>query len=540
MNGLFLLLLSLVASLSAAQPEPRVVDRLPERLGGEWWFRVGHDPAWSSPFREKTHWQLIKVPRAWELQGFRGYNGHAWYRFTFKLSPRFANETLGIDLGHLGDADEVFLNGQRIGGSGSFPPMYQSATLQRRIYPLPQSKLRYGEYNEIAVHVYNDGRFGGFLGPTPKIDSYRQLAMEQTARDVVLWTSAGLLLALAALHTILAVLYRTHQGPWLLVAFLVAFACYELTYTAWGPYLLWSSGTVFRLNVALFLLSVGLFLPSLISILGQAVPTPFLVFTSLTALGAAFAMVWRRTSDLYLWIYMAEVGIVIIVVTILRKFWERPSPFHRGQWPLLITAAPFFASVFADVAVDLGWLPRPSLPGLVLYSSVGVIPFAFSVSFVLLDRQSREHASGLLPPLGLLPYPFLVKEVKRRLATAATTPFAVAFCRLTTAAGTAIDVTTILGELRCQLRHCDLLSQFSPETLAMLLDDLDEREAVAHLERIRRALRQGPGGLQIRLTAGLAASRPARFATAEELLKAAEAALFAARSEGGDCVATAP
>lgn len=536
----FLLLLGLVGSLAAAQPEPQVVDRLPTRLGGEWWFRVGHDPAWSSPFREKTHWQLLKVPGAWELQGFRGYNGHAWYRLTFKLSPRFTNETLGIDLGNLGDVDEVFLNGQRIGGSGSFPPAYQSATLKRRLYPLPQSKLRYGEYNEIAVHVYNDGRFGGFLGPTPKIDSYRQLAVEQTGRDVVLWTSAALLFALAALHTILAVLNHTHRGLWLLVAFLVTLACYEITYTAWGPHLLWSSGTVFRLNVALFLFAVGLFLPALNSILDRTVPTLFLAFTSVTALGAGFAMVWRRTSDLYLWVHMAEVGVVIIVVTILKKFLERPSPRHRGQWLLLITAVSFFASVFADIAVDLGWLPRPSLPGLVLYSSVGVVPFAFSVSLVFLDRQSREHAAGLFPPLGLLPYPRFVEEVKRRLVTTSNAPFAVAFCRLTTAAGTPIELTTILGDLRSQARHCDLLTQFSPEILAMLLDGVDERAAVAHLERIRRALRQGPGGLQIRLTAGVAAARPTRFATAQELLKAAEAALFAARSEGGDCVATAP
>lgn len=537
MKGLFLLF-SLVGSLAAAQPEPRVVDRLPESLSGYWWFRVGHDPAWSSPFREKTHWQLIKVPGAWELQGFRGYNGHAWYRFPFKLSPRFANETLGIDLGNLGDADEVFLNGQRIGGSGSFPPTYESATLKRRIYPLPQSKLRYGEYNEIAVHVYNDGRFGGFLGPAPKIDRYQQLATEQTGRDVVLWFSAGFLLALAALHTLLTALSPTHRSQWLFVAFLVSLAGYEITYTAWGPSLLWSSGTVFRLNVALFLLAVGLFLPSLNSILGQAVPTPFLVITSLSVLGAAFAVVWRRTSDLYLWVHMAEVGILIIAVTTLRKF--LPRPLGPGQWPMLITTAVFSASVFADVAVSLAWLPRPSLPGLVLYSSLAVIPFVFSVSFVFLHRQSRENAASLLPPLGLLPFPRFVEEVKRRLATTPIAPFAVAFCRLTTAAGSAIDVTTILGKLRCHVRHCDLLTQFSPETIALLLDGVDERAALAHLERIRRALRQDPGSRQIRLTAGLAASKPDRFATAEELLKAAEAALFAARSEGGDLVATAP
>jgi GGDEF domain-containing protein len=90
------------------------------------------------------------------------------------------------------------------------------------------------------------------------------------------------------------------------------------------------------------------------------------------------------------------------------------------------------------------------------------------------------------------------------------------------------------------LRHCDLLARYSRETVAILLDEQDEREALAYVERVRRALRQLPDRLLLRPTAGLAAFKPGRYATAEELVKAAEAALYAARSEGGDCTATAP
>ncbi len=530
----------LVASSALAQPATYVVESLPFSLEGQWWFRTGHDPAWSSPFREKTHWQAVQVPGPWERQGYRGYNGHAWYRLTLQIPSRFSGDSLGVDLGALGDVDEVFLNGQRIGQSGSFPPTYEPATLQRRIYRLPRTSLRFGEFNELAVHVYNERRFGGFLGPPPVIDRYEQLLARQTGRDVVLWVGAAVLAVLALFHGLISLFYVGGREQWPWVGFLLSFGLYQITYASFGPAFFFSSGLSFRLNVAFLLLSVGLFPLVLATMFARPAPTLALVFASVMAVGSGFAVLWRRAADLYLWVYLAEMGIVVLVVLSLWLLLRRQWPQRDMPWPLLVTALLFFAAVFADVAVDLCLLPRPSFPTLVLYSSLGVLPFAFALSFNLTTRWARLHAASLLPHLGLLPWVTFTHEVQKRLSASPPAPFALALMRFSTAAGTGVEVETVVSHLRLHLRHCDLLARYSRETVAILLDGQDEREALAYVERVRRALRQLPERFLLRPTVGLAACKAGRYATAEEVVKAAEAALYAARAEGGDCTATAP
>lgn len=530
----------LLASSTLAQPATSVVDSLPFSLAGQWWFRTGHDPAWSSPFREKTHWQAMQVPGPWEKQGFLGYNGHAWYRITLQLPSRFSGESLGVDLGMLGDVDEVFLNGQRIGESGSFPPAYEPATLHRRIYRLPRVSLRFGELNELAVHVYNQWRFGGFLGPPPVIDRYEKLLAKQTARDMVVWVGATVLGVLALFHGLISLFYGGGKEQWPWVGFLVSFALYQITYANFGPSFFFSYGFAFRLNVVFLLLSVGLFPLVLATVFARPAPTLVLVFTSVMAVGSGFAVLWRRAADLYLWVYLAEMGIAVIVALSFWLFFRRQRPQHALPWPLVLTALLFFATVLADVAVDLCLLPRPRFPTLVLYSSLGVLPFAFTLSFALTTRWAQVHAASLLPHLGLLPWATFTQEVHKRLSASPPSPFALALMRFSTAAGTPIEVETVVSRLRMNLRHCDLLARYSRETVAILLDAQDEREALAYVERVRRALRQLPDRFLLRPTVGLAAFKAGRHATAEELVKAAEAALYAARSEGGDCTATAP
>ncbi|GBC79845.1 hypothetical protein HRbin09_01072 [bacterium HR09] len=537
---LFGLGLWLVASSTLAQPATYVVDSLPFSLQGQWWFRTGHDPAWSSPFREKTHWQAIQVPGPWEKQGYPGYNGHAWYRLTLQIPSRFSGESLGVDLGTLGNVDEVFLNGQRIGESGSFPPTYEPATLQRRIYRLPRVSLRFGELNELAVHVYNEARFGGFLGPPPVLDRYEKLLAEQTGRDLVVWVGAAVLAVLALFHGLISLFYGGGREQWPWIGFLVSFALYQVTYANFGPAFFFSPGLAFRLNVVFLLASVGLFPLVLATVFARPAPTLALVFTSVMAVGSGFALLWRRAADLYLWVHFAEVGIAVIVALSLWLFFRQKRTPRGLPWPLVVTALLFFASCLGDVAVDLSLLPRPSFPLLVLYSSLGVLPFAFSLSFALTTRWARVHAASLLPHLGLLPWATFTHEMHKRLIASPPSPFALALMRFSTAAGTPVEVETVVPHLRLHLRHCDLLARYSRETVAILFDAHDEREALAYVERVRRALRQLPDRFLLRPTVGLAACKAGRYSTAEELVKAAEAALYAARAEGGDCTATAP
>ncbi len=117
------------AAVASAQEAPPInVSQLPTSLAGEWLFRIGHDPSWASPFRERRNWQRIRVPGSWESQGFAAYNGHAWYRLPLFVSSQLAGQNLGLDAGLIADVDEVFLNGRKVGATGTFPPRFARAS----------------------------------------------------------------------------------------------------------------------------------------------------------------------------------------------------------------------------------------------------------------------------------------------------------------------------------------------------------------------------------------------------------------------------
>lgn len=130
-------------------------------LAGGWKFSVGDNPKWSAANMYDGNWENILVPSSWENQGFHGYDGYAWYRKTFKLPYDSKDNSLYIFLGYVDDVDQVFINGQLVGFSGSFPPDYSTAYDKFRRYPIPKNILKFGQLNTIAVRVYDDQLEGG-------------------------------------------------------------------------------------------------------------------------------------------------------------------------------------------------------------------------------------------------------------------------------------------------------------------------------------------------------------------------------------------
>jgi phosphoserine phosphatase RsbU/P len=54
-----------------------------------WRFHTGDNPAWAEPNFDDSQWQLLRSDEDWGRQGYKGYGGFAWYRFSV-LSIRFA------------------------------------------------------------------------------------------------------------------------------------------------------------------------------------------------------------------------------------------------------------------------------------------------------------------------------------------------------------------------------------------------------------------------------------------------------------------
>jgi hypothetical protein len=135
-------------------------------LSGYWKFSIGDDSKWASPLFDDSDWDQITVPGQWENQGYRDYNGYAWYRKTFKPGNIPANTPIYLMLGRIDDVDVVYLNGKEIGSGGKFPPNYETAYNRIRKYAIPVDYLKEDAQNVIAVRVYDGYLEGGIVeGP---------------------------------------------------------------------------------------------------------------------------------------------------------------------------------------------------------------------------------------------------------------------------------------------------------------------------------------------------------------------------------------
>jgi sialate O-acetylesterase len=132
-------------------------------LHGPWLIEIGDNPEFARPQYDDSKWETITVPGSWENEGFPGYDGYAWYRKHFVFPEDMNTSHLYLKLGKIDDVDEVYLNGQRIGGMGEFPPQYKTAWDEKRRYKLDAELLRIGAENVIAVRVYDGGGGGGII-----------------------------------------------------------------------------------------------------------------------------------------------------------------------------------------------------------------------------------------------------------------------------------------------------------------------------------------------------------------------------------------
>lgn len=146
-------------------------------------FRTGDDPHWKNLTQDESGWKDIRTDQRWEPQGYTRYNGYAWYRIRFILPTALRNnafwkDSLVIRLGMIDDVDETFLNGVKIGQTGSLPDDpggYVGKWDTKRHYVLPatSSLLRWDQENLIAICVFDNKEGGGLFGGIPCVRMMR-------------------------------------------------------------------------------------------------------------------------------------------------------------------------------------------------------------------------------------------------------------------------------------------------------------------------------------------------------------------------------
>ncbi|HTI08917.1 MAG TPA: GDSL-type esterase/lipase family protein [Puia sp.] len=140
-------------------------------------FSTGDQPSWKETAFRDDSWPSIRTGIPWEQQGYKGYDGYAWYRIHFTLPSSLITasrlkDSLRIYLAHIDDADEIYLNGSLIGKHGSFPGEPEGFVTRNYLvrevhFSVKDAHLRWDQDNVIAIKVYDGGGNGGLYGGTP-------------------------------------------------------------------------------------------------------------------------------------------------------------------------------------------------------------------------------------------------------------------------------------------------------------------------------------------------------------------------------------
>ena len=132
-------------SLEYSRSLPQPID---EGMTGKW-YETTYVP---------KNWKNINVPGYWEDQGIRNLDGIVWYRKEVNIPASIIGKKAKVFLGRIVDADELYINGKRVGSTGYMYP-------QRR-YAVASDILKEG-VNTFVVRVTNNGGKGGFVPDKP-------------------------------------------------------------------------------------------------------------------------------------------------------------------------------------------------------------------------------------------------------------------------------------------------------------------------------------------------------------------------------------
>jgi hypothetical protein len=170
--------------------ERRDFIKLDYDLSGMWKFKTGDDKSWAERTFDDSRWQDLKVPLIWDAQGYKNYDGFAWYRVKFKLPAGLASKRLVLLLGRIDDMDEAYLNGEQIGRTGRLrygltKKDYDGSYREQRAYSIPTSLLNTNGDNTLAVRVQDVWLHGGIYdGPVGLITRDKYSARRERAKSV--------------------------------------------------------------------------------------------------------------------------------------------------------------------------------------------------------------------------------------------------------------------------------------------------------------------------------------------------------------------
>lgn len=168
----------------------------------DWKFHPGDNPLWANAtIEEDLGWKDVQVPGNIQGQKLSFKNEIGWYRAKLLVGWQYRSRSLSLILGRIRDADEVYVNGVKIGGEGRIGDGFIKAGDKVRVYPIPRdliwySFLRYDKQNTIAVRVMNVQFAGGIYSGPIAVGDYEENVLKAREMDTNLKIIQGATLSI--------------------------------------------------------------------------------------------------------------------------------------------------------------------------------------------------------------------------------------------------------------------------------------------------------------------------------------------------------
>lgn len=540
-------------------------------LAGPWAFHPGDDPQWASPDFDDSAWSRLQVPLSWGVQGYQDVSGVAWYRIRVDRD-RPSDQPMGVTIGKIDAAYELYADGVKLGGVGQLPPAPREEYDRHATYVLPLSTAHRAA--TIALRIWRPpGRHPGEAGPTNgpfEIGPLTALIARANLAEVDRLVLASIFLV-AALYMFGLWLLRpkSHEYAWF-AAVAVAAGAYSFLLTQWkyaffSDFIAMKKTEHFLLHVTPILLFqfVWDFLKRPKPMWLRLLQMPFAAGALAVALspGLEVALAFLPLLEIYAavaalvclgclayWAYRGDrnaigVGVGILALTIAMT---RDSLIDRGAivGPTYLTYG--FAVMAAGLALSLGVRFHHAVEGLDALSRE-LEKRVWQRTAELSHAYRRMEDLALRDPLtNLLNRRSIVERASAGLALAhrRQSPYSVAlidvdrFKAVNDAYGHAVGdrvLVAVAEALAAAVRISDDVARWGGEEFLVLLPDADNSSACRACERLRAAIEEiavwdDDSPIRVTVSVGVAsADVPVPF---EDLMRRADYALYAAKEEG--------
>jgi len=336
-------------------------------LAGPWRFLPGDEMVYADPGYEDSGWAQIRIPT-----GFGRHDADsafAWYRITLDYGPEVAQERadldLGVTIGQVDSAYQLFAGGILLGGVGRLPPDEPSYNYDRNaIYSIPSRALSENGHLVLALRVLKSpdtrSSVGGphegpfYVGPIAKLT--RQEILSELPTLFLSCVYFLLVLSLVGLYG----LGPNSRAVWLLAGLTIGFGVYGFLRTQWKYVLTDRFELLKEVEHALLYVLTVLFLETVWSLLDKKLPRSLRAIEALMALGFLLVILpGLRLNIVLLPFWQITILIVATAGTlqILREAGRKHPEARLVAFGISATIA-FFAW---DMVIDRGYWNAPRL-----------------------------------------------------------------------------------------------------------------------------------------------------------------------------------